>query len=856
MIRPGLSIAIAALALSAWVPSAEALQDQAAPAEAPPTPATSFVPGNVIVQWSADADRNDKAEARAEAGVEFESNLGNREFQLVTVEPGVSARAAIDSLEADPAVALAERDRYVSMASVPNDPLFGEEWGLLNQSRPIDGALAAVGDADIEAETAWDRTVGSPEAVVADIDTGYRFEHPDLANVAWTNPAEANGIPGVDDDGDGIVDDIHGADFVGNNAEEPSVDGDPTDEDLISGGHGVHTAGTIGAEGDNGVGIAGVAQNVRIMPLRVCSRLPKKEEEGCLGSSIVAAINYAAAKGARVANMSLTSTGFSRAEVNAIAAAKETLFVVAAGNDGSNNDSGEAAPHGHHYPCDYRPRSQALPAVPGAVDNVVCVAATNQSDGLASFSDWGPTSVDLGAPGTEILSTYPSETPLADDFSGEDFEAKWPAPEIPGVGGFARGDEAPLESFGMTDSVGPPVADAVEETTSAPVTLPANAGCKLNQSRHLTLSDGEEFRYWVLLDGTARVAAQPGSSTKAGLERRFLTLPSSFEAGGSLQVRFRFVAGSEPEPSSGVWLDDISVECTQGVGQASGYAFLQGTSMATPHVSGAAALLFSLKPAASVTEVREALLSSVTPDPALLGRTTSGGRLELPGALYALEQPPGAQPPDTAITAAPPAKSHSKEAEFAFERVGGGPATFECRIVTASPWETCPARYSLGEGTHVFQVRAAVEGVVDPLPASYIWTIEPPAEEAGTPEEGEEDEKEIEPTPPTNGGGSPPAIVTVPPDEQKQSPAPTPAAPPASGCQVPRLAGLTLAQARAKLAASHCALAAVRKPKPRRGHRLPRLVVRSSTPHAGVEAADGTVGLTLGPKPSGKRKHR
>jgi subtilisin family serine protease len=854
MIRPGLPIAIAALALGAWAPPAEALQDQAAPAEAPTTPATSYVPGNVIVQWSSDADRGDKAEAREEAEVEFENDLGNREFQLVTVEPGQSARAAIDSLEADPAVVLAERDRYISTAALPNDPLIGEEWGLQNENRQVDGALAAVGDADIEAEAAWDRTVGSPQTVVADIDTGYRFEHPDLAGVAWTNQAEANGEPGVDDDGDGIVDDVHGADLVGNNAEEPSVDGDPTDEDLISGGHGVHTAGTIGAEGNNGIGISGVSQDVRIMPLRVCSRLPKKEEEGCPGSSIVAAINYAAAKGARVANMSLTSTSFSRAEVNAIAAAKQTLFVVAAGNDGSNNDSGEASPHGHHYPCDYRPRTQALPAVPGAVDNVVCVAATNQADQLASFSDWGATSVDLAAPGTEILSTYPYETPLADDFSAEDFEAKWPAPEVPGVSDFERGGEAPLESFGMTDSVGPPVADTVRETVSAAVTLPANGGCKLNQSRHLTLSGGEEFRYSVLLDGVSRISSQPGSSAKPGLERRFLKLPSSFEAGGSLQVRFRFSTGSNPEADDGVWLDDIAVECAQGVGQATGYGFLQGTSMATPHVSGAAALLFSLKPTASVTDVREALLKSVTPDPSLLGKTTSGGRLELPGALYALEQLAGEQPPDTAITAAPPATSHSEDAEFSFERVGGGPAGFECRIVTGSHWETCPSAYSLGAGTHVFQVRATAEGMTDPLPASYVWTIEPPSEEAGTPEEEVGDEGETETKPPTEGGG-PPVVIVDPPEEEKQAPVPE-ATPAPSVCLVPKLAGLTLARARSALAAGHCTLGPVHKPKRHRGRRPPALVVKSSTPRAGSESASGTVRLTLGPKPSGKHRHR
>ena len=110
--------------------------------------------------------------------------------------------------------------------------------------------------------------------------------------------------------------------------------GDVQNTNVISGGHGVHTAGTIGAEGDNGIGITGVAQDVRIMPLRVCSRFAAGEDSRCPNSSIVAAINYAGEKGARVANISLVSTAFSQAEVNALAANPNVLFVISAGNDG------------------------------------------------------------------------------------------------------------------------------------------------------------------------------------------------------------------------------------------------------------------------------------------------------------------------------------------------------------------------------------------------------------------------------------------------------------------------------------------------------------------------------------------
>ncbi|HVY96118.1 MAG TPA: S8 family serine peptidase [Solirubrobacterales bacterium] len=639
MPRLGSSIAAIALAALACAPAAWAAQDQPAPG-APATPAPAFSPTELIVQWAGGAGHGEKVDAREEAGVQFAEDLGNRRFQLVEVEPGQSARAALAALAGDPAVAVAERNSYSAPTAVPDDPLFGEQWALQNLGAGVAGFEGAVAGDDIHATEAWDRTVGSPSVVVADIDSGYRFEHPDLKDVAWTNPDE---IPenGKDDDGDGIVDDVHGADFVGPNGESPVVDGDPTDEDLLSGGHGVHTAGIIGAAGNNGVGISGVAQDTRIMPLRVCSRFPSLEESRCPVSAQIAAINYAAQKGARVANLSLTANAFSQPVVNAIASHPGVLFVIAAGNDGGDNDGGEPAPKGHHYPCDYRPQLDASPAVPGAIDNILCVAATNQADELASFSDWGAASVDLGAPGTEILSTYPAVTPFADDFSDEaSFTTNWPAtgPD----GGFERTEEAPLTSFGMTDEIGAPAPETVRETTSAPISLPPNGGCKLNQTRHVDLTGGGVFRYSVLLDGVSKVFSEPPSSPGTGLERRFLNLPSSFEAGGSVQIRFRFTTGEAPAPESGVWLDDVSLTCVQAVGQASGYAFLQGTSMAAPQVSGAAALLLAFEPATRVPELRHALMAGTDPDAALAGKTVSGGRLDVSGALDVLEAAPQA----------------------------------------------------------------------------------------------------------------------------------------------------------------------------------------------------------------------
>ena len=788
------------------------------------------------MQWESSATHADRAEARSDAGVSFQGDLGNRDFQLLKVGLGQTAGDVIGELEADPSVVVAERDTYSAPNAIPNDPLFGQLWGLQNQGLGIAGFSGAVTGDDIDAPGAWIRTVGVPSTVIADIDTGYRFEHPDLSSVAWTNPGESSN--GADDDGNGIVDDLHGADFVGPSSEvTPVTDGDPTDDDLLSGGHGVHTAGTMGAAGNNGVGISGVAQNVRIMPLRVCARYPSLGESRCPTSSQIAAINYAGAKGARVANMSLGGPSSSQAEVNAFAANPQTLFVISAGNDGSNNDSGAADPHGHHYPCDYTPQTQASPPVPGAIDNIVCVAATDQADGLASFSDWGPTSVDIGAPGTETLSTYPYETPFEETFTANDFATKWPATGADG--GFQRTNESPLASFGMTDVAGAPTANAVRETTSAPFTLPPNGGCKLNQTRRVVLASGDHYRYSVLLNGTEQAGAilEPASTSEPGLERRFLELPAAFNSGGSVQIRFRFTTGSAPTAGSGVWLDDISIGCSQAIGQASGYAFLQGTSMAAPHVTGAAALLFSLKPAASVTEVKSALLSSVDPDPALAGKTTTGGRLNVSKALDVFDQQAPAAPVLSSTIPASPAQQANPKIvgsaeEGATVKIFSGVTCGGASVATGSAAELASPGIAVNvpnATTAQFSAKATDTALnTSPCSAPISYTNNSPLQLPVV------IVPLSEPTPP--GQASP----VVPP------PVPT--------CKVPAVAGKTLGQAKAALAAAGCTLGKVTKPKARKGKKLPPLVVKSSTPGAGAATGNGSVDLTLGPKP--KKHHR
>ncbi|MBI1928955.1 S8 family serine peptidase [Candidatus Poribacteria bacterium] len=266
-----------------------------------------------------------------------------------------------------PAVEYAEPNYILQPYDIPNDALFPKLWGLNNT-----GQTGGTPDADIDAPEAWNITTGSPSVVVGVIDSGIDYTHNDLAANIWTNPGE---IPanGIDDDGNGYVDDVHGYDFVNN-------DGDPMDDNS---GHGTAVAGIIGAVGNNALGVVGVSRKVRLMALKFYNDI-----ENASVSNAILAIEYATMMRANLTNNSWGGGAPSSALKDAIAASP--LFVVAAGNIAQNNDQVPIFPA--NYP----------------LENIIAVAATSSKDMLASFSDYGSLSVDLGAPGVAIWSTIPN----------------------------------------------------------------------------------------------------------------------------------------------------------------------------------------------------------------------------------------------------------------------------------------------------------------------------------------------------------------------------------------------------------------------------------------------------------------
>ena len=326
-----------------------------------------FEDGMVLVGYANGVADADKAAIEQAEGVVREAVIGAGTYVL-RVAPG-RVPAVIAALKRHPQLRYAEPNFILHAAAGPNDPSYSQLWGLKNTGQNVNGTAGTAG-ADIEAEPAWAVTTGTAGVVVGIVDTGIDYTHPDLAANAWGNPGGIGGCPGGS----------HGYNAILQTC-------DPLDDN----DHGSHVAGTIGAVGNNGSGVVGVNWTSNLMGLKFLD----KKGSGTTANAI-AAIDFAvkakqAGVNVRVLNSSWGGEGFSQGlldEINA-AGANDILFVAAAGNKASNVDSSP------YYPCSYG----------ASASNLLCVAATDQNDNRASFSNYGALSVHLGAPGTNILST-------------------------------------------------------------------------------------------------------------------------------------------------------------------------------------------------------------------------------------------------------------------------------------------------------------------------------------------------------------------------------------------------------------------------------------------------------------------
>jgi subtilisin family serine protease len=542
-----------------------------------PTP--DYVEGEVLVRFHAAQSLPAAQAAAARHGLEMVRHfdwLSAHEGQVVGLlrSPNLTTVALLARLRADPAVALAEPNylRYPADLRTPNDPRFGELWGLRNTGQVVHGFQGTAG-ADIGFLKAWGLARPTTnQIVVGVIDSGIDPTHPDLAPNLWINPGEIPGN-GLDDDGNGYVDDRHGYDF----AMRTGTLADATY-------HGTHVAGTVAAAGHNNQGVLGVNYQARLMGLRISN------SAGTMSSSaMIEAIQYATMmknRGVNVValNASLGGGSYSSTERSAIQAAGNAgiVFCAAAGNNSANNDSTP------FYPASYR-----LP-------NMIAVAASDQNDALASFSNYGATTVDLAAPGANILSC----TPLA----------------LPDTVSQVRQGTNVFLAGGLIYA----------GTTSGAGITATIYDCGIGNPGDFPAAVNNNIA--LIERGSITFAAKASAAKAAGARAAIIynNVPGNFN--GTLG-------------SAGDWIPTVSLARADGqslkallpaVGMVLNmfspsliYRRSDGTSMATPHVSGAVAFDAMNFPADSVAQRIQRILATATPVPALAGKTITGARLNL-----------------------------------------------------------------------------------------------------------------------------------------------------------------------------------------------------------------------------------
>jgi subtilisin family serine protease len=359
-------MALAALVGAALTLYAQVAAAPSAPPAADSAAASQYVPGEVLVKFKPTAGTQERMAAMAARGHSVVASLNQPGWAQVKVGAGQTMETALTAYRDDPNVEYVQPNYLYHAAAMPNDSQYGQLWAFKNTGQTVTTGTfvpnAGTAGDDLNIEPAWDRVTDCSSVVVALLDSGVNYAHEDLAASMWNG---GSSFP------------HHGHDFV-----------DDDDDPMDANGHGTHLAGVIGAVGNNDMGTVGVCHKASIMAVRVLDAAGNVTT-----ATVLRGISFAVTNGAKVVNMSFVGGGsfdplFSDAITDAQIGA--VVVVVVAGNETSDND----AAGGVQYPCNF------------TQPNLVCVAALDQNYALASFSNWGASSVDVGAPGTNILSTW------------------------------------------------------------------------------------------------------------------------------------------------------------------------------------------------------------------------------------------------------------------------------------------------------------------------------------------------------------------------------------------------------------------------------------------------------------------
>lgn len=552
----------------------------------------SYIEGEVIVKYKNFITKADLNKRHSLIAAKKIKDIGNLRLQHIKLPDNIKTEDAVKYYRTLPEVEYAEPNFIVKKAStIPNDAGYDLQWGLKN----------------IKADLAWDVTTGSNRVIIAIIDSGISFEHPDLKENIWSNSKELCN-DGIDNDNNGYIDDCYGWDYIDN-------DGFPEDFD----GHGTMVAGVIGATSNNSIGIAGVMWNVKIMPLRIL---------GINGGGDIAnairAINYAVENGAKVINTSWGNYDYSQALYDSInyASSKGVLFVAAAGNDGSNNDTEP------FYPASYN------------LDNIISVTAIDNNDNLESYFNYGKDTVHLAAPGVSIQSTFPNvsfgpdELVYETNFEGTLTSLSW------GKGG--TNSSWDIVNGTLEDS---PNTNYLPNTLSwtgylEPIVVEKNCKYKLSfqwkgyierDSRTLECIDYLNINYsldkknWDYVDW--RCGQRPAFFNDVSYE-----LTSVADIYNSFYFGFGFESDATKE-YDGVYIDNIKLYKQKAKVNSYIYKYEDGTSFSAPFVTGVAGLIYSFNPTLTYKTVKKIIIDTVDVRENLNGKVISNGKLNAYNAI-------------------------------------------------------------------------------------------------------------------------------------------------------------------------------------------------------------------------------
>ena len=580
---------------------------------------SSYVPGEIIVKY-----KNTKINLGTSAGrtkalsfietksLEKKEDLRKSNISVLRIKDTKTVEQKVAELKKDPNVEYAQPNFQYYPTSISTDDTYKDNlWGLDNTGQSVN-EVSGINDADIDAPEAWAVNEGTTGGViVAVIDDGVAYNHPDLSANMW------DGASCVDENGGALGHCNHGYDY-----EDDDTTPLPT-----SGSHGTHIAGTIAAVKNNSKGIIGVAPNAKIMVIK--SSLTTAE--------IVNGIGFAEYNGADIINASWGDNytdgydhyALDQALYDSIAGF-DGLFIAAAGNDAVNHDSGDL--NDMMYPAGFSVGSSVGPGL----DNIVVVAATDQDDNLASFSDYGVDSVDVGAPGVNIYSTEGYRV------FDEDFEGLSP-PEIGtkftqslGNTWGTLSDGSNKVIFGDYLNLGDYQNNISSNIDSSAINLNNRPYSYLNFDIACDSESGYDGVILYLWDGSSWVARETYSGSGAFSEKISL---SNFSV-SDFRFRFNWVTDESNigGPYSGCYIDDIKVIDSSSSHEF--YQYMNGTSMAAPHVAGLAALILGYKPNLLSAQVKDIILTSGDSLPSLNGKTITGKRINANQALLQAEQTP------------------------------------------------------------------------------------------------------------------------------------------------------------------------------------------------------------------------